>query len=215
MKHAFAQPCLRSPRALAATAACACLLPFVHSPAVAQAGGGGVGSPGWSAIPGTSEGYVGISLGRSEYDLDCGIGATSCDDPDFSGKLSVGGWFNEWVGLEGSYLHIGPADRAGGRTRAQGFNLSGMVRYPFGDLSVFGKAGLTYGRTRVNGDVLSGEPLGQRNGWGGAFGVGAAWDFGERSGVALEWERHQFRFAGGGSGKADVDTVWLGYRHRF
>jgi OOP family OmpA-OmpF porin len=173
----------------------------------------GSASDGYSLLPWTRRGYVGINLGQSKYKTGCGTPGFACDDSDTSGRIYTGGMFSEYLGAEIGYLHMGRVERAGGRTDAQGLNLSLVGRVPIGAFNVFAKGGATYGRTRVSSDLLSGVPSGTEKGWGRSYGVGAGYDFTPRSGVVLEWERHRFDFAG--DVKDDVESTTLGYVHRF
>lgn len=169
---------------------------------------------GYSWIPGTRRGYVGINLGRSDHGTPCGSGGFGCDKPNVAGKVYSGGMFNDYLGMEVGYLHAGRADRAGGRTDAQGLNASVVGRVPLGSaFNAFAKGGVTYGRTHVSAASTAGVPTGTGSGWGASYGAGLGWDFNRTSGVVLEWERHDFRFAG--LGKRDVDMTTIGYRHRF
>ena len=169
---------------------------------------------GYSWIPGTRRGYFGINLGRSDYGTPCGSGGFGCDKPKVAGKVYSGGMFNDYLGMELGYLHAGRADRAGGRTDAQGLNASVVGRVPLGSaFNAFAKGGVTYGRTHVSAASAAGVPTGTGSGWGASYGAGVGWDFNRTSGLVLEWERHDFRFAG--LGKQDVDMTTIGYRHRF
>jgi opacity protein-like surface antigen len=108
---------------------------------------------------------------------------------------------------------LGRADRAGGRTRAHGLNLSLLARVPIGPVNVFAKGGATYGRTEVSSDLLSGVSAGKGRGTGAAYGAGIGYDFGRNSSVVLEYGRHQFHFAG--VGRKPVELTSIGYVHRF
>jgi len=169
---------------------------------------------GYSILPWTRRGYIGINLGQSDYgDFGCGGGGFGCDDNDTRVHVYTGGMFNDWLGLEIGYLNEGKVDRAGGGTRSEGGNISLVGRVPLGAFNVFAKGGATYGRTKVSADALSGVTAGSRRGWGGSYGVGAGFDFTPSSGVVLEWSRHAFRVPGGG--RRDVDGTSIGYVHRF
>ncbi len=168
---------------------------------------------GWSILPGTRRGYLGLNVGRSDYgDLSCGIGF-SCDDSGTRTHLYTGGYFNDWLGMEVGYLNEGKVDRSGGSTRAEGINLSLVGRVPLGAFNVFGKAGATYGRTRVSASPLSGITEGRERGWGPSFGAGVGFDITAGSGVVLEWTRNDFHVPGGG--RSNIDGASLGYVHRF
>ena len=166
-----------------------------------------------SFIPYTQQGYVGLSAGQSKYSLDSGIGAFPADDTGTAAKVYAGGYFNSNVGLEFGYLNFGKAQRLGGNTKAQGFNLSLVGRVPLNEqFDVFGKVGSTYARTRTNGFSGLGVQTGKDNGFGLSYGVGARWSFNPQWAAVLEWERHRLHFADGGS-NANMTTLGLQYRY--
>jgi OmpA-OmpF porin, OOP family len=167
----------------------------------------------FSLLPYTRKGYVGISAGKSNYDNPCGTGGFSCSDPDAALRLYTGGMFNDYIGLEAAYLHMGRADRGGGRTQAQGLNLSVVGKLPLGMFNVFAKGGTTYGRTKVSANALSGLPTGNDSGWGPSYGAGVGYDITPTSGLVLEWERHDFHYSG--AGKENATNTSIGYVHRF
>lgn len=169
-------------------------------------------SSGYSVLPWTQQGYVGLNIGKPDYNNSCGSGPT-CDDPDAALHVYTGGMFNEWLGLELGYLNMGRADRAGGRTRAHGINLSLVGRIPVGPVNLFAKGGATYGRTEVSADLLSGVSSGKGRGTGLSVGAGVGYDFNRNSSVVLEYGRHDFHFAG--VGRKAVDLTSIGYVHRF
>jgi OmpA-OmpF porin, OOP family len=180
---------------------------------LAQADTGmGVGA-GQSLLPGTSSGYFGISLGQPKYHTPCGAGAFECDDPDLGLHLFTGGMLNNIFGVELGYLRMGRAERAGGRSLAQGLNVSAVVRAPVAPFNLFAKGGVTYGRTEVTADALSGIPSGNESGFGASYGAGVGYDLSSRSAVILEYQRHKFHFIG--TGKGNVDLLGVGYVMRF
>jgi OmpA-OmpF porin, OOP family len=180
--------------------------------ALAAAGAAQAQSSGYSVLPWTQQGYVGLNIGKPDYNNSCGAGPT-CDDPDAAFHIYTGGMFSQWLGLEVGYLNLGRADRAGGRTRAHGINVSLVARAPIGPVNLLAKGGATYGRTEVSADALSGVASGKSRGTGAAFGAGVGYDFGSNSSVVLEYGRHQFHFAG--VGRKPVETTSIGYIHRF
>lgn len=172
------------------------------------------GGSDYSLLPYTRRGYVGLNLGQSDYsDLSCGAGGFSCDDKDVAGTVYTGGMFNDWLGVELGYLHMGRVDRAGGRTEAQGLNVSLVGRLPLQQFNVFAKGGTTYGRTKVSADALSLVPAGKDSGWGASYGAGVGLDVTPTTSVVLEWARHDFHFEG--VGKQEVDLTSLGVKYRF
>jgi OmpA-OmpF porin, OOP family len=168
---------------------------------------------GYSILPMTRRGYVGINLGQSKYKQPCGSALFGCDDSELSGKIYTGGMFNEWLGAEVGYLNMGKVDRAGGSTEAHGLNLSLVGRVALGQFNAFAKAGGTYGQTKVSSNATSGVASGKERGWGGSVGAGVGYDLTPTSGIVLEWERHEFEFAGGV--KDPIEQTTIGYVHRF
>jgi OmpA-OmpF porin, OOP family len=171
-------------------------------------------SEGYSLLPYTRSGYVGINVGRSDYDdFSCGSGLFGCDDGGTRVNGYIGGLINDWAGVEVGALYEGDVDRYGGKTRAEGVNLSLVGRVPLGAFNVFGKVGATYGRTRISADALSGVQSGRARGWGNSFGVGAGYDITRNHGVVLEWSRNEFKLPGGD--RRDIDGTSVGYVYRF
>jgi OOP family OmpA-OmpF porin len=170
------------------------------------------GEGNFSVIPYASHGYVGINVGRPDYDVAC-VGGFSCSDSTTSYHLYTGGMFNRYLGAELGYVNLGRMDRGGGKTEAHGINLSLVGRVPLGVLHLYGKVGTTYGRTEVTASPLSGLATGKDSGWEGSYGAGIGFDLSPRSAIVVEWNRYQMRFVG--AGKQDVDTTSIGYMHRF
>jgi hypothetical protein len=171
-------------------------------------------SDGYSLLPYTRKGYVGINVGRSSFKNGCGNGLYGCDNPDVGMSVYTGGLVNEWFGVELGYMHTGTAHRAGGDTSAQGVNMSLVARAPMGPVNVFAKGGAVYAQTKVSTGVLSDVPSGKRSGFGGIYGAGVGYDFTPVSGVVLEWSRSELRFPGVDD-RQSVDTASVGYVHRF
>ena len=163
-----------------------------------------------SWIPYTTNGYVGLSVGKPHYSINCG--GFGCDQPSVSGNVYLGGMFNPYVGAEVGYVHFGDADFPGGRVKAEGINLSVVGRVPvWQSLSVFGKLGTTYGRTHVDAPI--GFVGGKESGWGPAYAVGVSWDFNNNWSAVLDMQRHRFDFAG--DQDAWVRSTNLGLKYRF
>lgn len=166
--------------------------------------------PRSSVLPYTQDGYVGISAGRSNYDLR--TGGLPYDDSGTGFKIYTGGFFHPNLGVEFGYLNAGKARRLGGDTEAHGFNLSLVGRAPLTEqFDVFGKVGTTYGRTRTGGVSGTGVRTGSEDGFGLSYGLGARWAFTPQWAATLEWERHNFRFADG-TDPVKMTTVGLQYR---
>ncbi len=181
-------------------------------PAHAQTASSGSNASRSSWLPYTNNGYVGLSVGRSHYSLNCGSLA-GCDDSDTAFNLNMGGMFTPYVGAEIGYLNMGKIDLAGGSARAEGINLSLVGKIPVGSsFNFFGKIGTTYGRTRVN--APTGFTGGDReSGWGAAYALGASWDFNDHWSAVLDVQRHRFEFVG--NNDEWVRSTNLGLQYRF
>lgn len=172
----------------------------------------GASSGSFSLIPYATNGYVGLNVGKPDWDLPC-VGLFRCSEGNTSYNLYTGGMFNPYVGAELGYVNFGRFHRAGGRTQAHGLNLSVVGQIPLGGLTLFAKAGAMYGETKVSASPLSGLATGKDRDWERSYGAGAAFNFTTRSAVVLEWNRYDLNFVG--SGRQDITTTSLGYVHRF
>lgn len=169
--------------------------------------------PSGSALPYTQAGYIGISGGRSQYDLATGPAGVGYDDSDSAWKIATGGYFHQNVGVEVGYLYFGRAHRLDGRTKGEGINLSLVGRAPLGErLELFAKAGATYSRTSTTGLSAYGVRTGKNDGFGLSYGAGASWAFTPNIAAVLEWERHRLRFS---DSTAPTDMATVGLRYRF
>ncbi len=160
-------------------------------------------------------GYVGLNVGGSHYGVSCGGTALVCDDTDTAVRVSVGSMGGNYWGAELGYLDLGKMARAGGRTRAQGLNLSLVGKAPVWQaFSVFGKVGATYGRTEAStAGPATGVAAGTERGLGLSYGAGLSYDFTPRVTATLEWDSNDFKFAG--SGRDQVRSTSLGLQYRY
>src|SRR5512133_581496 len=110
-----------------------CLLlvaaPAMWTPAFAQTSTGTSSSATSSSATGSwaglrSHSYLGLSLGRSNYSVSCPPTSLTCDDSDTAVRLYGGAMLADHWGVEIGYLDMGRIAREGGKTRAQGLNLS-------------------------------------------------------------------------------------------
>jgi len=167
----------------------------------------------YSWIPYTRRGYVGISLGNSDYDTPCGLAPLSCDSRDRSFAIYTGGMFNDFLGLELGLRHFGKADRAGGEARAYGANLSLVGMVDMENVSFYAKAGALYGHTKITADALSGVTTGTENGWGPTATIGLGFNFNRNFTVSIERSRDRFKLPGGA--KTYVQSTALALKYRF
>ena len=174
--------------------------------------GAGYGS-GYSWLPYTTSGYVGLSIGAADIDSSCAPG-TQCDDPDGAIHIFTGGMFNPNFGLQLGYFRLNDADRNGGKTKISGVNLVLTGIAPLTNtFSLVGRVGGTYGWTDVSAAPGVVTATGDETGFGAAYGVGVAWDFNRNWSVTLHWDRHHLKFPG--DDKKNTDIATIGFKYRF
>jgi OOP family OmpA-OmpF porin len=189
--------------------------PALWVPAVAQTSAGTSSTMSPARTDGFhGRGYLGLSLGRSSYSLSCPTTSLACDDNDTAVRLYGGTMIGNHWGVEVGYLDMGRIAREGGKTRAQGLNLSLVGKAPLlNSLGVFGRLGTTYGRTETSASASSTIAVGSEHGFGLSYGAGLSWDFTPRLSATLEWDSNDFRFAG--SGRDPVRSTSLGLQFRY
>ena len=189
--------------------ACASFAAVTGSQAQTAASRSGSGFSMYS--PGSS--YIGFNAGRSDFSLGNGTGLFSGDDKDTAYNIYAGSYFNPYLGLELGYTDFGKAKRGGGDTKAMGFNLSLVGKYPLGtSFNLLGKVGTTYGRTEVSSLPGSGISAGKENGFGISYGVGAEYLFTPQLSAVVQYDEHRLKFAGSGSDRIGAATLGLRYR---
>jgi len=169
------------------------------------------GSPSGSWIPGTSYGYVGGSVGRTDYDLGGCVGF-SCDDKATGFKLFTGGRFSRYFGIELGYVNLGEADRNGGHVKAQGANLSLIGNIPVADnFNIFGKLGGIYGWTKTS-TVIPGVAAGKDDGVGLSYGASLQFDITKTVSLRADWDRYRLKYVGQ---REDADLYSVGVVFKF
>lgn len=189
----------------------------------------------------SAQGYLGTSLGQSDFDLDC-TGFTSCDTKDTGWKVFGGYMFTPNFGLEGAYVDFGKAtgsvsgvpvivasDRVSrlvvapptvsgsGSLKAAGFGLWGVGAYPIGTGSVFGKLGFASIENKLEvsgsggGFFVSGAEKTTVTDF--AYGIGGQYFFTPNFGARIEWERFQGKIPD--DEKFDIDFISAGVIYRF
>lgn len=170
---------------------------------------------GYSWLPYTTRGYVGISGGQAEIgDMPCSA-VYNCDDSsDRVVKAYTGGMFNEYFGIELAYFNTGNIDRNGGRVRAHGGNVSLIAQAPLGAMAaVYAKVGGTYAWTKTSvGPLAVGIASGDESDAGPSYGAGLRINASRNWAFILEWERHTLNFAGDDKNGTKMTTLGVQYR---
>lgn len=183
------------------------------TPALAQTSTGGTSA---SANPPTgllSHSYLGLSLGRSSYNLSCPTTSLTCEDTDTAVRVYGGAMMGNHWGVEIGYLDLGRIAREGGQTKAQGLNLSLVGKAPLvSSLGGFGRLGATYGRTETSATSAA-IAAGTEKGFGLSYGAGLSYDFTPRLSATLEWDSNDLRFSGGT--REPVRSTSLGLQYRY
>ncbi len=170
---------------------------------------------GYSWLPYTTRGYVGINAGQARLDnMPCSPFYNCDDTSNRAYKVYTGGMFNDNFGMELSYFNTGNFDRSGGRARAHGANLSLVVQAPLGDMAaVYAKLGGTYAWTKASvGPLAVGSPSGEHSGAGVAYGVGVRLNATRNWAFVLEWDQHDLKFAGDDKQATKITTLGVQYR---
>jgi opacity protein-like surface antigen len=161
--------------------------------------------------PGAS--YVGVNVGKSDFSVGNGSGFYSSENGDTAYGINAGSYINNNLGMELGFTDFGKINRAGGTTKAQGFNLSMVGRLPLSpQFNLLGKLGATYGRTDVSAAPLSGVASGSESGFGVSYGVGAEYAFNPQMSAVLQYDAHDMKFAGTGRDRVSATTVGLRYK---
>lgn len=161
--------------------------------------------------PGAS--YVGVNVGKSDFSVGNGNGIFSSESKDTAYSIYGGSYFNNNLGMELGFTDFGKINRAGGTTKAQGFNVSLVGRLPLSPaFNLLGKVGTTYGRTDVSSSPVSGVASGSESGFGVSYGVGAEYAFNPQLSAVLQYDSHDLKFAGNGRDRVSATTAGLRYK---
>ena len=104
-------------------------------------------------------------------------------------------------------------EHVGNAVRVRGLNVNLLGEVPLGSrLSLTGRLGANYARTRMDLATNPAVPTGAAHGFGLSYGVGMNWDVSERWSASADLNRHDFKFV---TGRDNVDTATLGLRYRY
>jgi len=164
--------------------------------------------------------YVGVGAGLSRFQVDT-AGASSSDTNDFGYKLYGGALFGEHFGVEAALFDLGKASGSGTlpgfgtvgvSARVRGASLAGVASLPFGDASVFAKAGVAYVRSSVDATVAGRTASASESSLQPMAGVGAGYAITPQLAARLEWERVRVRYPGEAADYADLVSAGLAWR---
>ncbi|WP_149193062.1 outer membrane beta-barrel protein [Luteimonas suaedae] len=159
-------------------------------------------------------GFIRGEIGRSDIDLDVdGFGSAS--EEDTSAVFGGGYWFNEYVAVEG---HIGTLYNTHVDDDVEldliTFGVGVALKKSFGGAHtgffVGGRAGVARLTAQVREDDF--DVIDDESDIKPYFGVSAGYDFSQRFGLSLNWDRRQADFDGV---EVDVDTIAVGGEFRF
>ena len=165
-------------------------------------------------VYGAGSSYIDVGVGQSDFSLGNGIGVFGSDQGDKSYSLRGGRYFSENLGLELGYTDFGAVNRAGGRTKADGINISLIGKMPLKPaINLLGKVGATYSRTDVSSNPASGVVAGSEGGFGLSYGMGVEYVFAPKWSATLQYESQDMAFAG--ARKERVGATSLSARYQF
>lgn len=148
----------------------------------------------------SGEFYLGVGAGSADYkDINCPTGF-DCDTSDTGWKLLGGYQFTPIFGVEAAWADLGEVTLNGtapggaafsGKGEGDGFLLAGTVGWPATDrFRLYGKLGGFFYNSKFTSTVggVVNEDL-DESGTELMYGLGAQYNFTERFGARLEWER--------------------------
>ena len=133
------------------------------------------------------------------------IKRSSLNDNDHVVKIFVGGQFNDWFGVEGSWNDFNRIDNSGDRFDADGKGLAAVLSMPMGTVSsAFIKAGQFWWDSASSLGGTSGASSGNDPFWGAGFKFG----FNNNFSLRLEAERYDVA-------ETNIDTYTVGLEFKF
>lgn len=163
-------------------------------------------------------GFIRGEIGRSDIELDVdGFGSDSEED-DTSAVFGGGYWFNEYVAVEGHIGSLYNTEVADDLdldliTLGVGVALKKNFGGPHTGFFVGGRVGMARLTAQVREDDDDFDVVDDESSTKPYFGVSTGYDFSERFGISLNWDRRQADFDGGVD--IDVDTIAVGGEFRF
>jgi OmpA-OmpF porin, OOP family len=168
------------------------------------------------AMYGMGNRYISVNIGQSDFSrVSNGTGLFSTDKNTTDYSINAGGYFyNSNFGMELGYTDFGSTNRAGGRTKADGINLSLIGRMPVSArFNILGKVGTLYGRTDVSSAAGSGITASNETGFDWTYGLGLEYAFNPMWSGVLQYDENYLKFSN--SGRDRITALSLGIRHSF
>ena len=168
----------------------------------------GSADQGWK--PRQSKHHVGLSIGSAR--LPCLEGMV-CRRSGRAFSLYAGGEFSQRWGFELAYMRMSNLEHVGNAVRVRGLNVNLLGEVPLGSrLSLTGRLGANYARTRMDLATNPAVPTGSAHGFGLSYGVGVNWDVSQNWSASTDLNRHDFKFV---TGRDNVDTAAVSLRYRY
>lgn len=167
-----------------------------------------------AAFAADGAGFLRAEVGTSDLDAQvAGLGRIS--DDDTSAILSGGYWFNPYVALEGHLGTLYTERQDDGTdfdlvTAGVGVALKKNFGAEGEGFFVGGRAGVARVTAQVREDSFT--VVDDEHSTKAYFGVNVGYDFNERFGLSLNWDRRQADYPGI---ETDIDTLALGGEFRF
>lgn len=167
-------------------------------------------------------GYMGAGFGQAMAPDFCseepGLILTTCEDKDSAFKLFGGFQFNRNFALEASYFDLGVLPSSGSvfgipfdlKFEATAFTLQGVGIAPVSDeLSIFGKAGLSFWNLDASGTVGGVSGSVSEDGVDIALGLGAQFLISNNMSIRAEWDFFP-DFGNDDTGEGDMHMISVG-----
>lgn len=185
--------------------------------------------------------YAGIGLGQARYDVSAGdidaaavaagfsSSSSSVDDTGNAWKIFAGYKFSQHFGIEGGWVDLGkveidttttgPAATVDSEIEAQGLFVDAVGFLPINSrFTLYGKVGLVRADVEARVAAVSGGSAvtvdADDDSFEAKLGVGVSYDFNDRFGARLEYERYN-DVGDDDTGEGDVDLLMLGIYMRF
>lgn len=172
-------------------------------------------------------GYAGVGFGQTSVDVDCILDIScSADDSDTALKIFGGYQFNPNFAIELGYYDLGEAKLTGtdsflgftrARAEASGINFAVVGSFPVTErFTLMGKAGFFRWEVDYSEFTSSfGSYSASETGFDPMFGIGGAFNFSEKLGIRVEYEKFLDVGDEDTTGQSDVDLISASLVFRF